>query len=282
MASETAQPGFWSRVQRASVERLHIRLESLLVLVALSAVMAVLSPYFLSLSNFLNILLATSTIGVLAIAATFVIGSGGLDLSLGSVMGLVRRRRRLRRRQSRLVVAAGGCRLHHRRRHCRLHQRPAGHPRLRAGLHRHARHARPGARAGAGHLAGQGDLRPAARDRLYRPGPAVRHADAGHPPGADGDRRALRCSPIRALAATRWRSATARVRRAPPAFASSITAASSTRCRARLPASPACCSPRASMPATRPPASTTSSPPSPRRSSAAPTCSAAAPRSSAP
>ncbi|MEZ2330258.1 ABC transporter permease [Mesorhizobium sp. RCC_202] len=88
MASETTQPGFWARVQRASVERLHIRLESLLVLVALSAAMALLSPYFLSLSNFLNILLATSTIGVLAIAATFVIGSGGLDLSLGSVMGL--------------------------------------------------------------------------------------------------------------------------------------------------------------------------------------------------
>ena len=88
MASETAQPGFWARVQRASVERLHIRLESLLVLVLLSAAMAMLSPFFLSLSNFLNILLATSTIGVLAIAATFVIGSGGLDLSLGSVMGL--------------------------------------------------------------------------------------------------------------------------------------------------------------------------------------------------
>src|SRR5580765_7243660 len=79
---------FWSRLQRTAVERLHIRLESLLVLVALSAAMAVLSPFFLSLSNFLNILLATSTIGVLAIAATYVIGSGGLDLSLGSVMGL--------------------------------------------------------------------------------------------------------------------------------------------------------------------------------------------------
>src|SRR5580765_7483121 len=79
---------FWSRLQRTAVERLHIRLESLLVLVALSAAMALLSPFFLSLSNFLNILLATSTIGVLAIAATFVIGSGGLDLSLGSVMGL--------------------------------------------------------------------------------------------------------------------------------------------------------------------------------------------------
>ncbi|HEV7252886.1 MAG TPA: ABC transporter permease [Mesorhizobium sp.] len=78
----------WSRAQRAAVERLHVRLESFLVLIALCAVMAVLSPFFLSVGNFLNILLATSTIGVLAIAATFVIGSGGLDLSLGSVMGL--------------------------------------------------------------------------------------------------------------------------------------------------------------------------------------------------
>jgi ribose transport system permease protein len=84
----TATPGRWSRVQRASVDRLQIRLESLIVLLALGAIMAMLSPFFLSVSNFLNILLATSTIGVLAIAATFVISSGGLDLSLGSVMGL--------------------------------------------------------------------------------------------------------------------------------------------------------------------------------------------------
>ena len=88
MDTELANPGLWSRAQRASVERLHIRLESFVVLVALSGAMAILSPFFLSLSNFLNILLATSTIGVLAIAATYVIGSGGLDLSLGSVMGL--------------------------------------------------------------------------------------------------------------------------------------------------------------------------------------------------
>ena len=88
MDSELASPGIWTRAQRASVERLHIRLESFVVLLLLSGAMAMLSPYFLSLSNFLNILLATSTIGVLAIAATYVIGSGGLDLSLGSVMGL--------------------------------------------------------------------------------------------------------------------------------------------------------------------------------------------------
>ncbi len=66
----------------------HVRLESLAVLVALCVAMSVLSPYFLSVSNVLNILLATSTIGVLAIGATFVISAAGIDLSLGSVLGL--------------------------------------------------------------------------------------------------------------------------------------------------------------------------------------------------
>ena len=84
----TAPPGAWSRAQRTAVERFHVRLESLVVLLALAAAMSILSPFFLSVSNFLNILLATSTIGVLAIAATFVIGSGGADLSLGSVNGM--------------------------------------------------------------------------------------------------------------------------------------------------------------------------------------------------
>ena len=89
-AQSTAEsrPGIWRRAQNAAEERIHVRLESLLVLFGLCVAMTTLSPYFLSVSNFLNILLATSTIGVLAIAATFVIGSGGLDLSLGSVMGL--------------------------------------------------------------------------------------------------------------------------------------------------------------------------------------------------
>lgn len=81
-------PNLWTRIHGASMDRLHIRLESLIVLIVLGATMAILSPYFLSVSNFLNILLATSTIGVLAIAATYVLSSGGLDLSLGSVMGL--------------------------------------------------------------------------------------------------------------------------------------------------------------------------------------------------
>src|SRR5579872_1270806 len=63
------------------------RVESLLVLAVLVAIMAILSPFFLSISNFLNILLATATIGVLAIGMTFVIASAGIDLSVGSVLG---------------------------------------------------------------------------------------------------------------------------------------------------------------------------------------------------
>ena len=70
------------------LSRLHIRLESLSVLVVLAAAMAMLSPVFLSVNNLFNIILATATFGVLAIGATFVISSAGLDLSLGSVLGL--------------------------------------------------------------------------------------------------------------------------------------------------------------------------------------------------
>ncbi|HCQ66977.1 MAG TPA: ABC transporter permease, partial [Rhodobacteraceae bacterium] len=85
--SASPRPSLWARVQSGAIEQFHIRIESLIVLLVLGAIMSVLSPYFLSVSNFMNIFLATATIGVLAIAATYVLGSGGLDLSLGSVMG---------------------------------------------------------------------------------------------------------------------------------------------------------------------------------------------------
>jgi ribose/xylose/arabinose/galactoside ABC-type transport system permease subunit len=75
-----------SLARRRFAERFAFRLESLVVLAVLIAAMSILSPYFLSVSNFLNILLATSVIGVLAIGATFVISSAGIDLSVGSVL----------------------------------------------------------------------------------------------------------------------------------------------------------------------------------------------------
>ncbi|MGO9771234.1 MAG: ABC transporter permease [Roseiarcus sp.] len=64
------------------------RVESLAVLAALMLLMAFLSPVFLSVSNFLNILLSTAVFGVLAIGMTFVICSAGIDLSVGSMLAL--------------------------------------------------------------------------------------------------------------------------------------------------------------------------------------------------
>lgn len=77
----------WRNLQFYFATRLHLRLESLIVLLILVIAMSVLSPYFLSVSNVLNILLATSTIGILAIGATLILSSNGLDLSVGSVLG---------------------------------------------------------------------------------------------------------------------------------------------------------------------------------------------------
>jgi len=71
-----------------ALDRANVRAESLIVLIGLVVLMSVLSPVFLSVSNLFNILLATTTIGILAIGATYVISAAGIDLSLGSVLGL--------------------------------------------------------------------------------------------------------------------------------------------------------------------------------------------------
>lgn len=56
-------------------------------LVILIAVFAALSPAFLTLANGVNILQQTSTIGIMAIGETLVILAGGIDVSVGSVLG---------------------------------------------------------------------------------------------------------------------------------------------------------------------------------------------------
>jgi len=59
-----------------------------LFLVAMSLVFSFLSPFFFSIENFINILTASSVIGLMALGATFVIASGGIDLSTSAVMAL--------------------------------------------------------------------------------------------------------------------------------------------------------------------------------------------------
>lgn len=46
------------------------------------------TPYFLTPQNILNVLMASATLGILAVGAAFVIGAGGIDLSVGATMAL--------------------------------------------------------------------------------------------------------------------------------------------------------------------------------------------------
>jgi ribose transport system permease protein len=55
-------------------------------LIGLVIIFSLASPYFLTLDNVIGILLATSVNGILALGATFVIITAGIDLSVGTVM----------------------------------------------------------------------------------------------------------------------------------------------------------------------------------------------------
>ncbi len=57
-------------------------------LVALSVLLALLTPHFLTVSNLLNVLEQTSINAVIAVGMTFVILTGGIDLSVGSIVAL--------------------------------------------------------------------------------------------------------------------------------------------------------------------------------------------------
>ncbi len=64
------------------------RFGTLIGLVVLGAVLSALTPYFLTVSNLLNIAEQTSINAIVAVGMTFVILSGGIDLSVGSIVAL--------------------------------------------------------------------------------------------------------------------------------------------------------------------------------------------------
>ncbi len=63
-------------------------LGALTALVLLCVIMSISSPHFLSLTNLMNILRQSTLIGIVAAGMTFVIITGGIDLSVGSVLSL--------------------------------------------------------------------------------------------------------------------------------------------------------------------------------------------------
>jgi ribose/xylose/arabinose/galactoside ABC-type transport system permease subunit len=59
-----------------------------IALVSLMVVLAVVRPVFLNVSNLVNLVRQTSINGILAVGVTYVLLTGGVDLSLGSVVAL--------------------------------------------------------------------------------------------------------------------------------------------------------------------------------------------------
>ncbi len=64
------------------------RLGLVLALLITATVLAVMRPHFLSSANLVNVVRQISINGMLAVGVTFVLLSGGVDLSLGSVVAL--------------------------------------------------------------------------------------------------------------------------------------------------------------------------------------------------
>lgn len=57
-------------------------------LIFLFSLLSILSPYFLTVSNILNVLRQVSIIAIVAVGMTYAILTGGIDLSVGSVVAL--------------------------------------------------------------------------------------------------------------------------------------------------------------------------------------------------
>lgn len=74
-------------LSRAQIGSFFYRYGIYIAFLILVVVLAITSPSFLTLQNILNVLRQSSIIGIIAIGMTFVIIKGGIDLSVGSILG---------------------------------------------------------------------------------------------------------------------------------------------------------------------------------------------------
>jgi ribose transport system permease protein len=65
-----------------------IELRMLLLILAVMLVLSLISPYFLTVSNLLNVMDQSVVVGMVALGQTLVILIGGIDLSVGSLAGV--------------------------------------------------------------------------------------------------------------------------------------------------------------------------------------------------
>jgi ribose/xylose/arabinose/galactoside ABC-type transport system permease subunit len=76
------------RQRQLTITGLLARFGFYVAILILILVFAALSPAFLTFANGINILQQTSTIGIMALGETLVILAGGIDVSVGSILGL--------------------------------------------------------------------------------------------------------------------------------------------------------------------------------------------------
>lgn len=88
MRRRRARPSLSSVLSRVNPRQLLSRSGPLGGLFILCVVMSFLSPFFLTFNNLFNVGTQIAVIAILALGQTFVIASGGIDLSVGSVLGL--------------------------------------------------------------------------------------------------------------------------------------------------------------------------------------------------
>jgi ribose transport system permease protein len=76
------------RARNFSLRSAPLELRMLVLAIIIAVALSLLSPYFLKTNNLLNLLDQSVVTGIVAIGMTFVILTGGIDLSVGSVVGL--------------------------------------------------------------------------------------------------------------------------------------------------------------------------------------------------
>jgi ribose transport system permease protein len=82
----SASASIRTTVAERLTRRLEVRMLGLAILLAIA--LSLLSPYFMTQNNIFNLLDQSVVIGIVAVGMTFVILTGGIDLSVGSVAGL--------------------------------------------------------------------------------------------------------------------------------------------------------------------------------------------------
>lgn len=76
------------RMDSSKLRSMYTRLGLFLVILIMVVVMSIVSPVFLTIGNIINVLRQVSLNGILAVGLTFVILSGGIDLSVGSLVAV--------------------------------------------------------------------------------------------------------------------------------------------------------------------------------------------------